>query len=403
MPPSPTRHRIALLIALVGVVLSAYTLTVDHRLASQTGYTSFCNLGGVVNCDLVIGSRYGRLAGFSVAGLGMLAFVLGALLAVPGAVGARSTGLTDLALLGLVSGSLGFALVLLVIQLTILRHLCLLCLSIDAVIVVWALTVLPLARRFDASSQERWWQRRAAAHAMAAGALVLAVTGGALATVRGPGDAVTVAEVQSRDPKFYTAYTNLPVRSAAEVAGPERHVKGPADAPVTIVEFSDFQCPACGQAFVDLRALVRSRRDVRVVFRYFPLDSACNPRLARTLHPDACLAASAAECAGQQQRFWEYHDLLFENQRNLDRDSLFRYAREAGLDVATFRACIDDPATRARIISDIEDGIRSGVTSTPTLFFNGRLVDGALEEPYYTYALVIEKHERDAHASRNGS
>jgi protein-disulfide isomerase len=232
--------------------------------------------------------------------------------------------------------------------------------------------------------------------------LIVSVAGGTFAAVQTPAPATTAAEVKARDPKFYEIYTKLPVVPAHEIAGREAHVKGRPDAEVTIVEFSDFACPACGQAFPDLRDLVRSRNDVRLVFRHFPLDSSCNPTLSHSVHPDSCLAAEAAECAGAQNRFWEYHDTLFGNQKNLDRQSLFRYARDLGLDIATFRTCLDDPATRARVTEDVEAGNRADLASTPTLFINGRRVQGALDRPYYDYALVIEKHERDARASRGG-
>src|SRR5690348_16658775 len=109
MRPSPTRHRIAFVVALVGAALSALTLVVHERLAGGTGYTSFCNFGGVVNCDAVLGSRYGVMLGIPVAGWGLAAFVIGAAAALPGALGGTRGGIADLLLLGLASGSLGFA------------------------------------------------------------------------------------------------------------------------------------------------------------------------------------------------------------------------------------------------------------------------------------------------------
>jgi NhaA family Na+:H+ antiporter len=223
--------------------------------------------------------------------------------------------------------------------------------------------------------------------------------------LRGPGKADTVAEVQAADPKFYELYTKLPVVEAGDAVGPGTHVKGRDDAVLTIVEFSDFECPACGHAFADLRDLIRTRPDVKLVFRHFPLDSRCNPRVQHQLHPDACLAAAAAECAGQLGRFWEYHDLLFEHQKALDRDNLFRYARELGLDIPAFRACLDDPATMDRIATDVEAGSRLGVESTPTIFINGRRIAGALDRPYYDFAIVIEKDmlARSDEASGRGS
>jgi protein-disulfide isomerase/uncharacterized membrane protein len=391
MSSSPTRHRVAVVLALVGVAVSAFTLHVTRQLTSVEGYTSFCNLGGVVNCDAVLTSKWGSFLGLPVPIWAIAVFGLGVLLALPGALGATVVGFADLALLALVSGSLGFALVLATISALVLHTACLLCITLYVVIAAWFVTVIPLARRFQLSDRAPWLQRRTAAYAAGAVGLLLAIAAGTVGAVRGPTGADTVAEVQAADPKFYELYAKLPVLPAADVTGSARHVKGHADAPVTIVEFSDFECPACGHAFGDLRDLVRSRSDVKLVFRHFPLDSRCNKRVQQQLHPDACLAAAAAECAGKLGRFWEYHDALFEHQKALDRESLFRYARDVGLDIATFRACLDDPATMDAIAADVDAGSRLGVESTPTIFINGRRVQGALDRPYYDYALVIEK------------
>src|SRR5262249_45366583 len=162
---------------------------------------------------------------------------------------------------------------------------------------------------------------------------------------------------------------------------------------------------AWGRALAALRNRVRGRPEEKRVFRHFPLDNRCNREMQQQLHPDACLAAAAAECAGQQNRFWEYHDLLFEHQKALDRDSLFRYARDLDLDIAQFRTCLDDPATMARIAEDVSAGAHLGIESTPTIFINGRRIQGALERPYYDYALAIEKdpQARGTQAARSGS
>src|SRR5262249_54614140 len=188
-----------------------------------------------------------------------------------------------------------------------------------------------------------------------------------------------VRGVQGAARKCSDLYTKLRVLSAPDALGPATHVKGNADAPVTIVEFSDFECPACGHAFGDLRELIRSRPDVKLIFRHFPLDSRCNPGMQQQLHPDACPAAAAAECAGRLGRFWEYHDMLFEHQRPPARDSLFRSARAVALDTPASRACLDDPATMDGIAADVAAGTRLGVESTPTIFINGRRVQGALD------------------------
>lgn len=392
MSHRPTRHRVALAIALVGVAVSLATWWVGHGLATDASYTSFCNVGGAVNCDAVLGSRWSTFLGVPVSLWGVVLFVAGAIAAFPGAFAGVAGGLADLVLIGLASWSLGFALVLAAVAFGVLQHACLFCLALDTIIVAWCVAVLPLVRNFAASPRVPLPRRRPAAYAVAGGALVLAIATGTIAAIRAPDEGpTTLAAIRAQEPDFFRFYTGLPVIPAAEIVGAGTNAKGPADAPVTIVEFSDFECPACGAAYRDLHALTAANPNVRLVFRHYPLDSSCNPQMQRALHPDACRAAAAAECAGRQDRFWPYHDRLFENQRTLDRDSLFRYAREVGLDIAAFRTCLDDPATMARIREDVATGEKLGVDSTPTIFINGRRVSGALDPRYYAMALVIEQ------------
>jgi predicted DsbA family dithiol-disulfide isomerase len=147
--------------------------------------------------------------------------------------------------------------------------------------------------------------------------------------------------------------------------GPSR---GPADALVTIVEFSDFQCPYCAQMARILHQLdAQYPGKVRLVFRHFPLP----------MHKDAATAAEAAACAGDQGKYWEMHDRLFAGQKNLTRSDLGRYAADLGLQATRFAACLDSGKHAADWQKDRADGERYGVTGTPALFVNGRPVFGA--------------------------
>lgn len=156
---------------------------------------------------------------------------------------------------------------------------------------------------------------------------------------------------------------------------PAYRQKGPADAPIVIVEYSDFQCPACRVAVEPLKNLLGVYQGkVRVVFKHFPLELA---------HPWARTAARYAECAGRQGRFWEMHDQLFENQqawygdRDLPEARFREYARKAGADVKQLDACVKDPAVDAAVSADVKDGDARWVSSTPTFFVNGRRLVGA--------------------------
>ena len=141
------------------------------------------------------------------------------------------------------------------------------------------------------------------------------------------------------------------------------HVLGPEEAPVTLVEYGDFQCPYCGDAYPVARELVeRFGERLRFVFRHMPLDD---------LHPRAPAAARAAEAAGAQGAFWRMHDRLFENQMELSDDDLVGHAAAIGLDLERFERDLGDPGLAARIDDDFRSGAASGVPSTPRFFVNG--------------------------------
>jgi len=152
-----------------------------------------------------------------------------------------------------------------------------------------------------------------------------------------------------------------------EPLGPADHVRGPEHAPITVVEYGDFECPHCKKAVgaVNLM-LARFEEQVRFAFRSFPLEG---------VHPHALRAAEAAECAAGQGKFWEMHDLLFEKQDHLQLRQLFDYARTLGLDMARFTAEMDDEIYLQRVREHQKGGDASGVRGTPTFFVNGKLVD----------------------------
>jgi Na+/H+ antiporter NhaA len=152
---------------------------------------------------------------------------------------------------------------------------------------------------------------------------------------------------------------------------PERdHFRGPVDAPVTVVEYGDFECPYCGRAEPVVRELLRAFGDVRYVWRHLPLSD---------VHPNAQLAAEAAEAAAAQGAFWEMHDLLFDHQDALRPTDLVGYAEQLGLDVERFVEDLRAHAGAARVAEDVDSADLSGVSGTPTFFINGRRHYGAYD------------------------
>lgn len=149
------------------------------------------------------------------------------------------------------------------------------------------------------------------------------------------------------------------------------HVLGPEDAPVTLVEYGDYECPYCGAAHLILKEVQDVMGDrLRFVFRHFPLTQ---------IHPHAEAAAEAAESAGSQDRFWEMHDLLYENQQMLDPPHLVAFAQQLRLDTTRFARDLRDHVYHDRVREDFTSGVRSGVNGTPAFFINGVRYDGSWE------------------------
>lgn len=151
------------------------------------------------------------------------------------------------------------------------------------------------------------------------------------------------------------------------------HLQGAIDAPITLVEYGDYECPYCGQAFPVVKELQRElATQIRFIYRQLPLAQ---------LHPHAQRAAYAAEAAGLQGKFWQMHDLLYDNQAALYDASLVVYADVIGLNLQQFAKDMESPEVAQRVQEDFMGGIRSGVNGTPCFFVNGRRYDGP-----YTYS-----------------
>lgn len=159
------------------------------------------------------------------------------------------------------------------------------------------------------------------------------------------------------------------------------HWQGDRNAYITLVEYGDYECPYCGKAHPIVKKLQEALGDeLKVVFRNFPLTK---------IHPNAMRAAEAAEAAGLQGKFWEMHDLLFENQTDLSEESLAKYAEEIGIDVEKFKSDMVDENINSRVMSDFESGVESGVNGTPTFFINGERFNGVWTD-YDAFLAALE-------------
>ena len=168
---------------------------------------------------------------------------------------------------------------------------------------------------------------------------------------------------------------------AEHLVRPESHIAGNLQAPLTLVEFGDFECPACSlseEAGRQIRAHYGDR--IRFVFRQFPLSK---------IHPQAEKAAEASECTAEQGKFWEGLEKLYAEQADLSEDALKRYARELGLDQTRFNQCLDSGETASRVTQDLADGRAVGVRATPTFFIGQKRIEGPLE--FATFSHLVEQ------------
>jgi protein-disulfide isomerase len=186
-----------------------------------------------------------------------------------------------------------------------------------------------------------------------------------------------VAELKKAGPAVRVSLD--PPRMSVAIAANDP-IRGAKNAAVTIVEFSDFQCPFCARVTPTIAKLRETYGDsIRIVWKDFPLTN---------IHPQAAKAAEAGHCAADQGKYWEFHDRLFANQSRLQPDALKEHAAAAGLEPKAFAACLDSGRHAGRVQQGVQEGQRLGVSSTPTFFINGRVVTGA--HPYETFSAVID-------------
>jgi protein-disulfide isomerase len=181
-----------------------------------------------------------------------------------------------------------------------------------------------------------------------------------------------------RDKAQVKVYLTPPV---VDVSAEDAPFKGPVNAPITIVEFSDFQCSYCKRVVHILdQVLERYPDKVKLAFRDFPIAN---------IHPHAQKAAEAAHCAAEQGKFWEFHDLLFEKQDTIPTTNFAEQANTLGLDAASFQTCLDSRKYQAKVEGNYAAGVKAGVSGTPAFFINGRLLSGA--QPLEAFKAVIDE------------
>jgi protein-disulfide isomerase/uncharacterized membrane protein len=393
---------VALILSILGAALCAVVLYIHHQLSSGQGaYTSFCDVSAHVSCDVVLASTYANVLGVPVGGWALAAYAVVAALALSLRGGRGEARVRSAAtLVAFTAAMLVISLYFLIISSFVIGVACPLCLSLDAVNLALFGVSLAIVRLLRASAPPGWsplrfWLPTAGATAVILAGLVFLQLPRETATA-----GMTVDQIRDKDPRFYAWYISQPV---VDVPVDDKSASNDPNQ-VTMVEFSDFECPACGQAFVDLNQLT-ARGDVsfRLVHRNFPLNMDCNPEVKQQGHPHACQAAVAYECASAQGKADEYYRTLFQNQGALDTPSLIGYAARLGLDQGEFERCLSSPAAAAKVAADVAAGAKAGVQSTPTFFINGRRIPGTLSPERFEYAMAIERAQRSGSSRPSGA
>jgi len=342
-----------------------------------------CGGGGAFNCHAVTASSWGSFLGMPLALWGLMGYVVVFGLSLLARQSADMAGHALTAITVLALAFVAIDLVLLTVMLVVIRLFCSLCFvsyGINVALLVVAARALerPLLQtiqRAGAAFREVLPSARQPATWLFWG---LVVTGAAAAvSLHVTSLYMSQGSLGGLQKQVREFVGRQQARVSVDVAGDPRI--GEAAAPLQIIEFSDLFCPACQRASkLNTVILANHRGDASFVFKHFPLDTACNSTVQRNVHPGACRAAAALECAHLQGMFWPLHDVIFEHGHDYKLAHLETDARHLGLDVPKFQACLASGRGMEAVKRDVAEGGKIGVSSTPTYLINGLRVPGML-------------------------
>lgn len=375
--------------AVLGAATSLYLAAQHNRLKSgiQEG-PSFCSLGQGFDCDTVSASSWAEFAGVSLGIWGWLffTFVLVTLLVFPPSQ--KAHGKLRRALTWLVSIALVFDVALLGVQLFSIKNVCILCLLTYVANLgllagfIWE-TACETGQAWGASIRQLYTQKRGAKFggngvAMTVVFYTILAGGGWLwvsESTKPEKTAEAPAQITPDETKTFKDIWEIAPRKDI-VIRPTDSVKGPASAKVKVVVFSDFECPFCKRAAFTLgKALDGYKGQVQLVYKHFPLDSACNPEMDRPMHPNACLLAHLSYCANQKGKFWPFHDRVYFDfdEKDIRAPLPELTAKLNGLFTKEeITACVKNEAALNATRLDIQMGQKLELRGTPAIFVNGK-------------------------------
>lgn len=416
---SRTRIAVALLLCLAGGVLSLILLS-KHYGVPLLGEAVLAACGEGGGCDVVAQSRYSSLLGLPLAAWGV--FFYGSVLALlaPALVSRNDEGSDPGVSLAffLATLAVGIDLVLFGLQATVIRAFCQFCIATYAVnlllvgalwphrrfgvalnflftrgsrraLVAWTVTSLSIATA-AAAGNAALADRKTLAQGNILGVPLVAAPEKQAPPQKGSiEEQLALARAEAKkwkdtldDTRRLEIYLNQKAKddfNSAEVAKIDLSRSpflGPKNAPIAVVSYSDFMCPFCRDLAAGLKNYVPTAGErVKAFYKHFPLDTACNPNIGQTVHPGACELALGGICADESGRFWEYHDGVFAKRWDrATREDVLNIGVAAGLDRRSLGKCMDSAAVKGRLAREVEEGVRIGVGSTPTILVNGRKI-----------------------------
>jgi len=372
-----------IIIALIGVVIAAELTNLHLKVIADPSFDSFCNISDKVNCDKVNSSNYSEILSIPISHLGFLTYLLIIIVAFFSLRGHPLSNLLSTANLFIFVFCNVYSVILLYISLAIIQSFCVLCCGLY--IVNLLLLIVAIFNIKDYFTLNIACPLRA--HRGFAISVITFVIFALVSTIVLRNITISEREKSRRT----TEERKQIVIKDIDISGSFSF--GPENAPVTVVEVTDFECPFCRKAYPIVKDAVSRYKDkIRFVLKNFPLGTECNSMLRADMHPRACKAAYAAVCAGEQNRFFEYADKLMSGE--LDRDAYIKYAKELDLDLNKFTSCLDSNTTRQSVARDLDSCAKCQIMSVPTVFINGRVVIGA--KPLQEYIITIEEELKKA-------
>jgi len=381
---------LVLFLSILGIFFSGYLLK-QHLKNIATGFEekSFCNINEVINCDLVDMSSYSTIKDIPVSGLSLFFYINMVLALFLSLFRNRREPLFYAFLLSLVGTA--FSLRMAFISFYSLRLVCLFCVGLYVVSLVSTL-LLPVAMGGYKNLKDifaEYFSKKITQSfipQIIISAVIMLIGIGALNTQVKAAEHEWAHKKKMEQSKKNPLAKDLSIdelvklffeQPAVDIKLSGNAVKGNPNAKVVIVEFSDFECPFCKRAAMTFHQVVEEYKD-EIAFYYinYPLDKSCNKYMQRELHKNACVAAVAAACAKEQGKFWPYHDTLFENQPKYAVPELKSYAAKNNLDTSQFNSCLQNQSSLSSIQTDIELAQKTQIQGTPSVFINGRKLNG---------------------------